>query len=99
MGDSVGVYVYVMCVYVHTCGGRMEPTDHRNHMYIRVQAAERDVRGAEAKAAALRPKMYELAQALQDQDRVRREIEVRFRLWVMGVGGVFIPLVLVTHLC
>jgi hypothetical protein len=34
------------------------------------------VEAAEGKAQELRPKLHEVAQALQDQDQVRRQIEV-----------------------
>ena len=55
------------------------------------RAAERDVRGAEEKAAALGPRMGEVAQALQDQDQVRRQIDVRGvalrRRGLCGWGG------------
>lgn len=41
-----------------------------------MRKAERAVGDAEDKAQALRPTMHGIAQALQDQDRVRRQIEV-----------------------
>lgn len=56
------------------------------------------MRDAEDKAQELRPKLHEVAQALQDQDQVRRQIEVRrffggveaWGVWVMFVFGVYV---------